>query len=39
LYEAHRLIEGLYRRFPETAPQSRLIASGHGRQPATTTRR
>ena len=39
LYEAHRLIEGLYRRFPETAPQSRLIPGAHTRHAASPARR
>ncbi len=28
LYEAHRLIDGLHRRYPQTAPERRL-ATGH----------
>ncbi|HYO00360.1 MAG TPA: hypothetical protein VET27_00065 [Mycobacterium sp.] len=32
LYEAHRLIDGLYRRYPQTAPESRRHLSGHHRR-------
>ena len=32
LYETHRLIDGLHRRFPETAPPSRLTAGEHRRE-------
>jgi hypothetical protein len=32
LYEAHRLIDGLYRRYPQTAPDSRVPSSGHHRR-------
>jgi hypothetical protein len=33
LYEAHRLIDGLHRRYPETTPRSRL-AGGHQKERA-----
>ncbi len=32
LYEAHRLIDGLHRRYPQTLPESRRPASGHHRR-------
>ncbi|MCV7359798.1 hypothetical protein [Mycolicibacterium fluoranthenivorans] len=31
LYEAHRLIDGLHRRFPETSPHHRPFAGRHAR--------
>lgn len=31
LYEAHRLIDGLHRRFPETSPHTRPFAGRHAR--------
>ncbi len=31
LYEAHRLIDGLHRRFPETSPHNRPFAGRHAR--------
>jgi hypothetical protein len=33
LYEAHRLIDGLHRRYPQTAPESRRAVGGHQRHP------
>lgn len=33
LYEAHRLIDGLHRRYPQTVPESRRLATGHPRRP------
>ncbi len=32
LYEAHRLIDGLHRRFPQTAADSPMLANGHERR-------
>ena len=32
LYEAHRLIDGLHRRYPQTAPDSRRSVTGHQRR-------
>ncbi len=32
LYEVHRLIDGLHRRYPQTAPESRRPTSGHHRR-------
>ena len=32
LYEAHRLIDGLHKRYPQTAPQTRRPAVGHSRR-------
>lgn len=37
LYEAHRLIDGLHRRFPHTAADSSGLATGHRRRVAGST--
>ena len=37
LYEAHRLIDGLHRRYPQTAPQTRRPVGAHHRRAASAT--
>lgn len=32
LYEAHRLIDGLHRRYPQTVSEPRRLATGHSRR-------
>jgi hypothetical protein len=39
LYEAHRLIDGLHRRYPQTAPESRRPVAGHQRRALSATPR